>query len=108
MEWISVEDKLPEDDQHVIVWDLRSNVYPFRSDKKGDDGKGHYSCGDAIFQDRMVDVNENKDWYIKKWGSIDNYFRDNPKRYRWSGQGPCSFDEVTHWMPLPEPPKETE
>ena len=26
----------------------------------------------------------------------------------WCVQFPCIYDEVTHWMPLPEPPKEGE
>jgi hypothetical protein len=34
---------------------------------------------------------------------------NNLRPYRWSGDGPCAWfgQEVTHWMPLPEPPTDT-
>jgi hypothetical protein len=60
MEWISVEDKMPEPDRLVIV-------------------KG----GVAVF---------------RKWGVwITMTGRDSGKPIQW---------DVTHWMPLPEPPED--
>lgn len=60
--WISVEERLPEDDGHVLIYSLGGGV-----------AEGIYS---KIY---------------KKW-----------VQYRWSVFEP----EVTHWMPLPMPPKE--
>ena len=59
MEWISVEDKLPEDGQKVLF--SRFNE------------KGVY-CGDYLFNRGFA--SQGRDYYY-----------------------------ITHWMPLPEPPK---
>ena len=54
VKWISVEERLPEDDETVLTW------------------------GDL--QIVMMDWRHENKW--------------------------CCFGDVTHWMPLPEPPKE--
>ena len=38
----------------------------------------------------------------REWG----YWQDDP--CGWNGEKWIEIDEVTHWMPLPEPPKEDE
>lgn len=103
MEWISVKDNLPEHGQHVLVWDERNNVYPFPRDHPGDDGEGRVKMGDAVFWcgdtmwlDRAPYHNNSKEQYLSCPGS---------KWDQWEGQGPCDFDEVTHWMALPGRPK---
>lgn len=58
MEWISVKDRLPENDNMVIIWG----------------GIGFYM---------------NANWYTLTGTSF-------PRKIEW---------EVTHWMPLPKPPK---
>lgn len=62
-EWISVDDRLPEEDTIVLVW-----------------------CGEV---------------------SVYNYLR-----YDWWYTGYCDITTedggITHWMPLPEPPKDYE
>ena len=59
MKWISVEDRLPDSDTHLIVCH--------------DDG----GVGTAFFYN---------DLFSRDWRSI--------------------FDDITHWMPLPEPPED--
>lgn len=63
MEWISVSDRLPEDDREVLVW-----------------GCGFMAIGWC---------NNGKDG--RYWCANDFDYKDG---------------EVTHWRPLPEPPKE--
>ena len=65
MEWISVEDRLPEPMQEVLVFDGDDLV--FVRLWSWDDGESH--------------------WY-DSYGAIDS----------------CGSN-ITHWMPLPEPPK---
>lgn len=103
LDWIPVAEKKPEHGQHVLVWDTRNNVYPFPADTKGDDGNRRVHMGDAIFWSgeymwKMMSLPERMKW------------NDDPKEYikcgnkwdRWNGQGPCTFDKVTHWIPLPQ------
>lgn len=61
MNWISVKERLPQDEESVLVW----------------------GCG-------FIEIG----WYDasdKCWCTDDFDYDD---------------DQVTHWMPLPEPPKE--
>jgi len=64
-EWISVTDRLPEDDTHVLVYDTKEGM-----------------CRGYIYL---------QSWSHWPLGSF-------------AGDG-CLFC-VTHWQPLPEPPKE--
>ena len=64
MEWISVRDRLPENDTRVLAY-----------------------CKDHCIHDM-------------KWSWVDN---------AWYDKGSASVyleDFVTHWLPMPEPPKE--
>lgn len=63
-EWISVEERLPEYDEKVLIWTGRTTVRGYRShtDKQGEHYKLNWPSNDAA--------------------------------------------NVTHWMPLPEPPTE--
>jgi len=103
--WISVDEKLPEHGDHVLVWDLRDNVYPFPRGNKGDDGEGRSRYGDAIFFDKKVKWDDYPNELKSHWNDFEDYISINGPRYVWSGHGPCSFGQVTHWQPLPEPPK---
>lgn len=104
--WISVEDRLPEHKQRVLCWEDRFNVFTY-GDQPGDDGEGRIRMGDATFVDSMVEFNE---WPISErnhWNNdFNEYIEINGPRYGWEGQGPCSFNNVTHWQPLPAPPKD--
>ena len=68
-EWISVEDRLPEEDARVLAFcGRRSEILYYRRKRSGD--------GCFMYQDELGLLTE-------LYGSI-----------------------ITHWMPLPEPPKE--
>lgn len=80
-EWISVEDRLPSDEQDVLViahgWGGRL-VY-VGSHKRVEAQK---SCLTGI-------TNKSSEWLLWGW----SYLKE---------------PMVTHWMPLPQPPKEVE
>ena len=65
--WISIEDKLPEKNNEVLITD-------------------GYSV----------------------WGGFSREYSQNEEGWCWfdnSEEGYFNTDEITHWMPLPEPPK---
>jgi hypothetical protein len=79
MNWISVKDRLP-----ICFgrgnWDgLRSDLV-LTIDNKGD-------INIALVYNGFMDGSEFENWYTKNDYEVEN--------------------EVTHWMPLPEPPKQS-
>lgn len=66
-EWISVKDRLPEDNENVLAHTRYGEIRVFLSDEEGD------------------------------------WFDERGRFYSRNTSG-----AVTHWMPLPEPPKEEE
>lgn len=78
MEWISVKDRLPDDEQEVLViahgWDGRL-VYV-----------GSHKRVEAQKSWLTGITNESSEWSLWGW----SYLKE---------------PMVTHWMPLPEPPK---
>ncbi len=78
MEWISVKDRLPDDDEDVLVY----HEYDF-----------HISVG--------CFCRDNIHYYIETDGS--KFYTDTgwESEIPWAQKG-----GVTHWMPLPQPPKE--
>jgi hypothetical protein len=68
MKWISVKERLPEEDQQVLVYseDYPMEVMWFRNNK---------------FNEYYEDLDIKKDYNFE-------------------------IEEVTHWMPIPEPPKD--
>ncbi len=81
MEWISILDKKPENDQVVIAY---GRLCDFETEEQN---SSVHAC-------RFID-----------WG------KENKVRYFWSaletfnGVG-RELQEVTHWMPMPDKPKE--
>ena len=90
LRWISVEERLPEKIEAVnIVWVNRQPVSYYAHIKdKPFTGTGYYHNG--------------------KWWWYSSTCEDYLKEYGWN-----EFDlvdeciEITHWMQLPEPPKES-
>lgn len=80
MNWISVNEKLPKHNQRVLI------CYKFRYNK------GVKMLDLAFFQE----VGE----YDEADGKRNVFCYDS---YEW---GHCPYEYVTHWMPLPELPKE--
>lgn len=92
-EWISVDDRLPEDGQMVLIYDGRAYQW-----------KPTVNC--AIFQKGKTAAQ------LKEEGcrviSFADEYGNNKKPYRWRAVlGPMVWfgQMVTHWMPLPELPK---
>lgn len=82
-EWISVEDALPEQDGEYLAYEK----YQFLSDKG-------YMCIRS-FSHNLENIDEY-DFYGEEregWYNFDNEY------------GYFETDGVTHWMPLPQPPK---
>ena len=89
-EWISVKDRVPEFNQKVLAF------------VKNKDPQGRFNR-DGVYVAMLEDKVPTPDPEGKKnfWG-IPGYDSE------WSIYGWSYFTEpdVTHWMPLPEPPKE--
>ena len=93
MEWISVEDALPEYCTPVLVFCANANY-------KHDGLKtivASYQSGKDLFE--TSEIFDSEDDVVDSWIAETSMFDDE---YGWR----FINDGVTHWMPLPEPPKE--
>lgn len=88
MDWISVKDRLPEDGQRVLAF-LPNNVVYLP-------GKG----GERRFTP-VIFLRFARDFF-----AAGNPKRDKFGPHFWLGEGQSNqyFEEVTHWMPVPEGP----
>ena len=100
-EWISVEDKLPQHGKYVLA------TYTNALGKHRIIVGCHYErwkeeCGGED-DEQCYEHSEEKDEYYLKEGWYEQ--QDN-----WDDYSSISVYQgvVTHWMPLPSPPKETE
>ena len=78
-EWISVDDRLPEDSGYYLV------VY-----------RDKYNGSISIAFDMYVKCNVGEWWESE-------FACDITKQFLWATR--LQEQEVTHWMPLPQPPK---
>ena len=86
-EWISVKDKLPEKDEQYLVYKV------YKGPNFNEFGLQEV-CG---FATNLKDIDD--EWFTKKRAGFYEYDSE------------VGFYEpagITHWMPLPEPPKENE
>lgn len=101
-QWISVEERLPEAEEEVRVlcrtflrkyrYQCQAFYVPKGTLREESDYTWDYECCNE-YSEEDDDYFVNPGWYerIHNW---DDY------------SAVCIEDEVTHWMPLPEPPKE--
>ena len=109
-EWISVNERLPERGEYVLIW--CGSVQVARIEK------GISMAERKAMQDGILDDPVERGWCASEgWRSHrrSDLFRgcdewgNNLVPYHWyANGGPMSWfgQDVTHWMPLPEPPKE--
>ena len=84
--WISVKDKLPEDDQCVILCTRETETYGKNREKK------------KIYKNIYTGYFDGYEWLTNYCYGCEYIFRMNEKY-------PNETIEVTHWMPLQELPK---
>ena len=85
--WISVKDKLPEDDQEVILCTRETETYGKHREKK------------KIYKNIYIGYFDGYEWLTSYCHGCEYIFKMNEKY-------PNETIEVTHWMPMPWPPQE--
>lgn len=74
--WISVKDRLPDDNQSVLIWSGRHDIARFK----------------RATYDGPVITKENGDPDVPTVG------------FWWKNRSPISGRDITHWAELPDPP----
>ena len=108
-EWISVKDRVPEENEYVMIWCGECQIAKIE--------KGISEVQRNAMKDGEIDAP-----VATGWASSSGYFQlkrsesyracdegfNNKVRYCWSVNGGMMKlfgQNVTHWTPLPEPPK---
>ena len=103
--WISVKDRLPESGKHVLA---TCEIRLLNGSKKQYVCKAYHAEKHSISEGKYLDdtdcydySEEDDEYYLKEgWYEVI---------HNWDEYGSVVIDDfVTHWMPLPEPPKENE
>ena len=110
MGWIPVTDRLPEPETEVLILAVRK-CYSFKTKSPTihhlvltgmyEDGSKNTEDSEWVWYDHDFKYDEELDAYIipEGWWEYKHYNGDDEHNH------PIG-DRVTHWMPLPEPPKE--
>lgn len=99
MKWISVKDRFPDEFQDVFLL-CKSKGTEYYSIIVG---SRSYYCPQSYYYSAKT----SSEWAVKLFGEtpvyliMEEHCIHNPFR-----REEFFFGEVTHWMPLPEPPKE--
>ncbi len=102
MEWISVNDRLPEPETEVLVMAVDNMGYATITTAMYEDGTKRTEDSKWVWDNYCAfEYDEERDTYIvsEGWWEYRHYNPDDVYN------NPVD-DHVTHWMPLPEPPKE--
>lgn len=109
-EWIPVTERLPEENEYVLIWCGECQIARI---EKGISEEQRKAMKDGEIDDQ-VEIGWNiSDGYFQlkrsdSYRACDEGF-NNKVPYCWSVNGgmvKLFGQNVTHWMPLPEPPKE--
>ena len=97
--WISVKDRLPEGEKEVLIVTENGVI----TTAMYEDGKMSTDDSAWNWYDMDFDYDDENDKYIicEGWWEYRHYTYGDVYNN-------CVDDKVTHWMPLPEPPKEVE
>ena len=108
-EWISVDERLPEEDEYVLIWVGKVQVARI---EKGisEETRQKMKNGDLLDPvETVFSPNEGmKSIHRSALYKPADVFGNNQVPYVWKANGgPMEWfgQSVTHWMPLPEPPK---
>jgi hypothetical protein len=92
-EWISIEDQLPENNQRCLIWDKNCHVSV----------DGTESTIIHVYAANFHKGEHKTD----HWSFCDSGFGNNQYPWAWTDGAQTWFSQdVTHWMPLPNPPEE--
>ena len=105
--WVSVDERLPEAETEVLVMAVRTFWYGGKEEKRTiitnglyEDGTKNTEDSEWSWYDHDFEYDEDADAYIipEGWWEYKHYNQDEEFNHQIE-------DRVTHWMPLPEPPR---
>lgn len=85
-EWISVKDRFPEEEQEVLLYTEEIETYGRHCERK------------KIYHNVYRGYFDGEEWLTSYCHGCEYIFKMNEKYKH-------ERIEVTHWMPLPEPPE---
>ncbi len=104
-QWISVKDRLPEGGKYVLCRHTRGTWRDSQDQENVNCVVLKFVRGISIAErEKMAwDSSDRKRIY-----KSEDEHGNNQRPYNWQEFGPDSFfgQDISHWMPLPEPPKE--
>lgn len=111
MDWISVKDRLPKEGEQVLVF-LGGKIEVARIEKGiSEEERKKMKSGEIPDKEEIGYIPGKPIFTIKRSDAIKpaDEWGNNTVPYKWYAQsGPMQWfgQKASHWMPLPEPPKE--